>query len=133
MTGNAGRWHLDAYNALIDGTFSKFDWKAAEGIVSFPSFHTILAIITAYAMRDVRQLAWPFYVFSLVVILSTLPEGGHFLIDIFAGGAIALVAIVAIRRIDGQRTRVRDLFPPAPARLTVAANLATKMPEQARS
>jgi membrane-associated phospholipid phosphatase len=35
--------------------------------------------------------------FNAIVIVATLPEGGHHLIDLFAGALIAVVAIVVAR------------------------------------
>ncbi len=98
MSEVAGRWHMEQLASLRAGTFHVLDIKHAEGLVTFPSFHTILAIITAYAFRDTRYLAVPFAVLNAIVIASTLPEGGHFLIDVIAGGLIALAAIALVRR-----------------------------------
>lgn len=114
MSGNAGSWHIEIYRALVTGQFHHFDWKTTEGIVSMPSFHTILAIITAYGLREVRFLAWPSYALGFAVIVSTLPEGGHYLVDVLAGGTIAVIAIIAVRAIDGQSTRPANLFPSLP-------------------
>ena len=68
-----------------------------QGLVTFPSFHTSLAIITTYAVRGIRFVTLPVAILNGLVIVSTLPEGGHYLIDVIAGAIISIIAIVAIR------------------------------------
>ena len=68
-----------------------------QGLVTFPSFHTSLAIITTYAVRGIKVVATPVAILNGIVIISTLPEGGHYLIDLIAGAVISTIAIVAIR------------------------------------
>ncbi|MDJ1159486.1 phosphatase PAP2 family protein [Chelatococcus sp. SYSU_G07232] len=75
-----------------------FDLRKVEGIVTFPPFHTVLAILTAYACRDVRPLFVAAVLLNALVIVSTLPEGGHHLVDIMAGALIAGVTIIGVRR-----------------------------------
>lgn len=76
-----------------------------QGLVSFPSLHTILALCFAYTLRHVR------YVFPLAIALntfmiaSTLTQGGHYLVDVVAGlvagaAVIGLVRKVALRVLD---------------------------------
>ena len=75
------------------------DFAKAEGLVTFPSFHTTLAIITTYAVRGVRYVFAPVCALNAVVIVATLPEGGHHLIDLVAGALIAAVAIAVARSV----------------------------------
>jgi membrane-associated phospholipid phosphatase len=95
---DSGMWHHATFIALRTQAAPVLDFADAQGLVTFPSFHTILAIITSYAVRDVRYLAVPTAALNLVVIVSTLPEGGHYLIDLIAGGLIAVFAIFVARR-----------------------------------
>jgi membrane-associated phospholipid phosphatase len=86
-----------AFAALRDGSLSMIDMSAAQGIVSFPSFHTVLGIITAYALRGTRWLFVPILLLNAVMIVSTLPVGGHHLADVIAGAAIGCGAILIVR------------------------------------
>lgn len=90
----AGLWHLEQFNGLRDGSLRQIDLSAAEGLVTFPSFHTCLAIIVTWATRDFRAVFCAAAVLNGAVIVSTLPEGGHHLIDVIAGTFITVVAIV---------------------------------------
>ncbi|MGI9387249.1 MAG: phosphatase PAP2 family protein [Methyloligellaceae bacterium] len=97
MGAEAGVWHLEHFRALRDGTFTVLDMARVEGLITFPSFHTVLAIITSYGFRKTRFLAWPVALLNVAVIISTLPEGGHYLIDVIAGAMIAVAAIAGLR------------------------------------
>lgn len=94
---NLGYVHIETLEQLRAGTFQKLELSNLVGMVSFPSFHTILAIIVTYAFRDNRMLFVPVAFLNCLVVVSTLTEGGHFLIDIIGGSAIAVAAILIVR------------------------------------
>jgi len=87
-----------SFVALRDGTLSVFDLSALDGIVSFPSFHTMLGVMTAYAARDTRWLLVPVLAVNGTMILATMPVGGHHLCDVLAGAALTIGAILLVRR-----------------------------------
>jgi membrane-associated phospholipid phosphatase len=88
---------LDAFNALRDGSLTKINLSSVQGVVSFPSFHTMLGIITTYALRDTRALLIPAAILNGIMILATLPVGGHYLVDTLTGAAIAIAAFHGLR------------------------------------
>jgi membrane-associated phospholipid phosphatase len=63
------------------------------GLVAFPSLHAGMAILLAVAMRNVRWLWLPFLAFNVVVVVGTITEGGHNLMDVLAGLAFAVLAV----------------------------------------
>jgi membrane-associated phospholipid phosphatase len=68
------------------------------GIVTFPSFHAASAVLYAWALWPVRWMR-PIVVLAFTAMLAATPiNGGHYLIDIIAGTAIAILAIAAARR-----------------------------------
>ena len=87
---------LGTFNSLRDGSLTTIDLAMVQGVVSFPSFHTMLGIITTYALRDTRALFIPAVIISGTMVVSTLPVGGHYLVDVLAGAAFMIVAIYAI-------------------------------------
>jgi membrane-associated phospholipid phosphatase len=97
---DAGIWHLQHFEGLRSGTMRAIDPGAIEGLVTFPSFHAGLAVITTWAFWRTRFLAYPALALNIVVIASAVPVGGHYLIDIFAGItiAVAVIALVPARR-----------------------------------
>jgi membrane-associated phospholipid phosphatase len=81
----SGVYHLDVLHALRSTTHLHIDPLDLHGLVTFPSFHTGMALMTAAAWRDDRYLRWPMFGWNGLVIVSTVPVGGHYLIDLVAG------------------------------------------------
>ena len=88
---------LRSFLMLRNGTLTAFDLTALDGIVSFPSFHTMLGVMTVYAARDTRWLMIPVTVVNGTMILATMPVGGHHLSDVLAGAGLTIGAILLVR------------------------------------
>jgi membrane-associated phospholipid phosphatase len=71
------------------------------GIITFPSYHTIVAVLAAWATWQFRWLGWLNTAASGLVILTTLPIGGHHFVDLIAGGCVACACIAAARKLEG--------------------------------
>lgn len=63
------------------------------GIVAFPSFHCVSAILNTWAVWPVRIMRWPFLLLNLAMIAATPLIGGHYLVDLIGGAAVVLVTI----------------------------------------
>jgi membrane-associated phospholipid phosphatase len=88
------------FQALRSDAIPIVDFSKSEGLVTFPSFHTVLAIITTCALRDLRVLFWIVLGLNSLVIVSTLPEGGHYLVDVIAGILVAGVSIIIVAVVE---------------------------------
>lgn len=77
----------------------RFDLPAMHGIVTFPSYHATLAVLYSWAARRMGLLTIAFVALNAVMLVSTPSEGGHYLVDVIAGVAIALAAIAVARRV----------------------------------
>lgn len=86
------------FNMLRDGSLSVVDLSALDGVVSFPSFHTMLGVIGIYAARGTRWLFVFVFLTNASMIVSTMPVGGHHLSDVLAGAGLTLAAIFVVRR-----------------------------------
>ncbi len=62
------------------------------GIVTFPSFHATVAILTPLALRRYPVIFVPFLVLNAAMLVGTLSEVAHYFIDVLAGGALAVFA-----------------------------------------
>jgi hypothetical protein len=80
--------------ALRGGGPWSFDLAQLQGLISFPSYHTVLALLLTYAHRRSLLLA-PIALVNGIMLFSVPSFGGHYLIDIIAGAAVALLAISA--------------------------------------
>ena len=86
------------FEMLRSGALAVIDLSALQGIVSFPSFHTMLGVMAIYGARDSRWLFIPALLLDGAMFVSTLTVGGHHLADVLAGAALTLAAIVIVRR-----------------------------------
>jgi hypothetical protein len=70
---------------------------AESGIICFPSFHVILAILCARALWSVRLLR-PFAItLCVLMILSTLTTGWHYAVDVLGALAFATASIAVAK------------------------------------
>jgi membrane-associated phospholipid phosphatase len=100
---DVGRWHLGDFTALRDGTMREIPLRRAEGLVTFPSFHTALALVFTWSLVHNRWLALPMALLNGAMVISTLAIGGHYLIDVLAGGAIAFACILLVPALRADR------------------------------
>ena len=96
VPGPAEATYLPHLLALREGTASAFSMNELQGIITMPSYHTVLAILIVYAFRGCGRLFTLVLVLNSVMLLTLPSEGGHYLIDLIAGGAIATVTIAII-------------------------------------
>jgi len=86
-----------------------------KGLVGFPSFHTAQAIITAWYARKLGMLFYPFLVFDVLVVVSTPIQGGHHIVDVIGGIAVAAITICLASAISRHliQLKSKDETPPA--------------------
>ena len=105
--GHVGTAYLNVLEQIRGGNWSVLSFDRAEGIVTFPSFHTTLAILFTYLVRHDRWALAIFGPTNVLMILSTPTVGGHYLVDLFGGASVAIVSVVVVRalraRIAGPR------------------------------
>jgi PAP2 superfamily len=83
--------------ALRAGGPWHFELSAMDGIVTMPSYHTVMAVLFTYAFRRTGLVGYGIATLNLVMLLSIPPIGGHYLVDMLAGVALALGAIAVQR------------------------------------
>jgi membrane-associated phospholipid phosphatase len=62
------------------------------GLVAFPSFHVAQCILTAIALWHSRWLRFPAAVLAILMCISTVTTGWHYVIDVIGGLAVAIFA-----------------------------------------
>jgi membrane-associated phospholipid phosphatase len=82
---HAGRYFWPALTALRAAHDPVLSINSINAVVSFPSFHTVMALLFAQAWHQVRFANVAMVGLSGVIIVSTLPMGGHYFIDVIAG------------------------------------------------
>lgn len=92
-----------------DGTLRTIGSTPVVGLVTFPSFHAAAAVILAWFGRKTRASVL-FVPLNALMLLSTVPVGGHYLVDVVAGCLVAACGITlasvrpkAVRHASGRR------------------------------
>lgn len=83
----AGIYHLEAFAHFHRGHEPLLRLSDMSGLVTFPSFHTVLALLATQALAG-TALRWVGVSWTATVIASTIPIGGHYVTDLAAGFAI---------------------------------------------
>lgn len=97
LSPEGGIAHVHQFLGLRDGSFRTIDLTDLNGLVAFPSFHTALAVITAWAFWRVSLVRYIGLLLNGIVVLSTPTQGGHYLVDVIAGGGLAVLFILLVR------------------------------------
>jgi len=103
-----------------DGTLRHLDLLGLAGIVTFPSFHAASAVLYSWALWAARWMRPIVVLANGAMLLATPIVGGHYFIDLFAGAAIAVVAIAAACRV-GQILARRQVGSAVAAPIAAAA------------
>ena len=94
----AGVFFLEHVKAVHAGQMQELVLGRLSGLATFPSFHTILALLFAWAFRG-TFLQWPAWIWSGLIILATPVMGGHYIIDLVGGAVVFWLAVVLSRRL----------------------------------
>jgi hypothetical protein len=92
-------YHLPIFLGLRDGSFRELMAMGSQGIVTFPSLHAALALILTVGLWPIPVLRWIGAAINTLMLVSIPVDGGHYFIDVPAGLAIAVLALMAARRI----------------------------------
>jgi hypothetical protein len=92
---------ISHFEPLRDGTLRTINMLNMQGLISIPSFHTVVAILIAFTMWR-TPVAYIFLALDVATIISTPIEGGHYFVDILAGALLAVATIL----VNATRTRM---------------------------
>jgi hypothetical protein len=73
-----------------------------KGLIGFPSFHIVLAVLNTWYARSWKWIFLPLGLLNLVVFVATPIQGGHHVIDVIAGIAVAALSIAFVARLVRQ-------------------------------
>ena len=81
--------------AYRSGALRTIDPAFLDGVVVFPSFHTIMALLAIYAFWRTRILWLVSLAVNAIVLASVVPIGGHYVWDV-VGGALMFAAAAGL-------------------------------------
>ncbi|MGO9359511.1 MAG: phosphatase PAP2 family protein [Xanthobacteraceae bacterium] len=118
----AGVYYAELWGAYRSGALRVMDPAYLEGVAVFPSFHTTMALLAIYAYWRTRFLWLASFVLNAVVLLSIVPIGGHYILDMVFSASMFLLALAFSRGSD--RSALRNLALDGGAGQPVVAALA---------
>jgi len=97
----AGVYQWAAFEHFHRGGDNLLRLSDMGGVVAFPSFHTVLALLITQALAGTRW--WlPATLWTAGIILAAIPMGGHYVIDLAAGFAVWLAAASIAKGVTDQ-------------------------------
>jgi hypothetical protein len=105
------------FYGLRDGSFRSLVAVGSQGIITFPSLHAGLGVILIAGAWPVPVLRWAFLALNLAMLAATPIDGSHYLIDVWAGIAMALLCILAARALAAHAARNPSPAALAPAKI----------------
>lgn len=90
---SSGLSHIGIIDHLRSGQLTDISPRALVGLITFPSFHAVSALLFIWAAWPVRWARPVAVVVNIAMLAATPVEGTHYLIDIFGGLVVAVMSI----------------------------------------
>jgi membrane-associated phospholipid phosphatase len=94
------------FYGLRDGSLRTLMGIGSEGIITFPSLHAALGVVLIAALWPIPILRWFILALNVTMLVSTPIDGSHYLVDVLAGIAVAIICFYAARIMAVQAARV---------------------------
>lgn len=97
--------YLEHLQELRNGARTVVTWNNAEGLITFPFFHTTWAVLLAWAMRKRVWLFLPGLLLNAAAIAATMTTGWNYVGNVFTGALIGVGAIWLAARMTAEPQR----------------------------
>lgn len=114
VSGKFGHFFLDSFHAVRGEAGFSLGIDNVAGILTFPSVHAGVAALCAWAAWPSRGLRWPFLVLNVVMAVSAVTHGAHYLIDVIAGGLVAGATVPLVRLLVSKMLARAEAVPAEP-------------------
>lgn len=84
---------VEVLDGLRSGQLRTLDTSVVTGLVTFPSLHAANAAVLAWAYAKLGRLGWPLMALNVLMVASAVVVGGHYVVDVVAGLAIAFLCV----------------------------------------
>ena len=92
--------YLDQLYKVLHDSSIVFTFRGAIGILTFPSVHAGVAALCIWGIWPIRQLRYWVLGLNLLMMVSTFSHASHYIVDVFAGVALALLSLVILRPLE---------------------------------
>jgi membrane-associated phospholipid phosphatase len=107
-----------SFEKFYDGANPVLQVDSIGGVVSFPSFHTIMGLIAVAMWRSRPFVFVPALAGLALMVAGTLPFGGHYAVDLAGGAAVWAAWFALSRRLEAASSDVT--LAPLSRKLTAA-------------
>jgi PAP2 superfamily len=80
-----------------EGSMTVVRFDDVDGLVSFPSFHVVGALLVTWAFRHRRGILIPLIVLNSGLVISTVLTGEHYVVDVLAAVPLVAGSVAAYR------------------------------------
>jgi PAP2 superfamily protein len=87
----AGRYFWQSFDQFYSGREPLLGVHSINGVISFPSFHIIMGLITLTIWRKQPLVLAIAAVWFALMLTATVPFGGHYVVDLIGGCAVWLL------------------------------------------
>ena len=94
---------LPDMHRLKSGQDMAFVLSRMTGVISFPSFHTVMALSYAWCLRRTGIIGYLFASMNFAMLFSIPYFGGHYLVDIIAGVGVMLLSLGIVKAFAARR------------------------------
>jgi len=98
--------YMRVFAAIKSQEWYVVDLSYGDGLICFPSFHTILAVLAAAALWPISYVRWPAALLAVLIVISTVTTGTHYVADVVAGLLVTLVVVVLAKGYSRLETRL---------------------------
>lgn len=107
LPGGAGRYAMGAFTEFRQAASPILAFDKISGVITFPSFHTVCALLIAQAWHGTRVIGSLAKGLTAAIIFSCVPMGGHYVVDLVAGGLVWWVVTLSVDRLGNPRPASR--------------------------
>jgi membrane-associated phospholipid phosphatase len=79
------------FQALKSGNLVICNLGRVDPLVTFPSWHTMFAVLSAVSLTRIRVVRWLAAIWAAAVLVSCVTSGWHYVVDVLGGLVLALV------------------------------------------
>src|SRR5260221_6977189 len=90
----------------LNGTLRVITFDHVEGLVMFPSYHTVISLALIAVSWNHRYLRYPIIIINIALLASIPVFGGHYLMDILAGAGLTELTLLIWHRSAHRRNHV---------------------------
>jgi hypothetical protein len=92
------------FDQFYSGAHPVLRLEVIDGVVSFPSFHSVVGFLTFAMWRKQLLTAGSAAVWLFILLLATFPYGGHYFVDLLGGFAVSAIWLAISRFIERETT-----------------------------